>query len=141
MKKPWVDFFDQASEYIDLNFAWDLANLTSDILEKTTDSNVIDTCGRIGRQLLEWVWQERETKTDDWYNRFGGHWAVPLVAKTYHTNIEESRSLLVKVLQLTLEDNFPMGFLTWLTDNVDNIYIHDPEFAILIYRTVFFTPI
>lgn len=136
-EKPWVDFFDQASEYIDTDFAWDLANLTSDVLEKATDANVIDTCGRVGRRLLEWVWQERETKTDDWYNRFGGRWAVPLVAKTYHTNIEESRALLVKVLQLTQEDNFPIGFLTWLTDNVNNIYVHDPKFAILIYRTVF----
>ena len=136
-ENPWIHFFDKASGYIDTDFAWDLANLTSDILEKATDSNIINTCGRVGRRLLKWVWQQRETKADDWYNRFGGRWAVPLVAKTYHTNIEESRALLVKVLQLTQEDNFPIGFLTWLTDSVDNIYMHDPEFAILIYRTVF----
>ena len=126
-EKPWIDFCDQVSEYLHINFAWDLANLTSDILEKTTDSNVIDTCGRIGRRLLKWVWQERETKTDDWYNRFGGRCAVSLVAKTYHMHIEESRALLEKVLQLTQEENFPIGFLTWLTDNVDKIFIHDPE--------------
>ena len=136
-EKPWIDFCEQVSEYLTVDFAWDLANLTSDILEKTTDSNVIDTCGRIGRRLLEWVWQERESKTDDWYNRFGGRWAVSLVAKTYHTNIEESRALLQKVLQLTQEENFPIGFLTWLTDNVDNIFRHDPEFAIQIYFTTF----
>ena len=29
------------------------------------------------------------------------YWAVPLVAKTYQTNVEESRELLEKVLQLT----------------------------------------
>ena len=133
----WIHFFDKASEYIHTDFAWDLANLTSDILEKARDSSVTDTCGRVGRQLLKWVWQERKTKTDDWYNHFGGRWAVPLVAKTYHTNIEESRALLVKVLQLTQEDNFPIGFLTWLTDNVDNIFMHDPEFAIQIYFNVF----
>ena len=80
-ENPWIHFFDKTSEYIDTDFAWDLANLTSDILEKATDSSVTDTCGRVGRQLLKWVWQERETKTDDWYNRFGGRWAVPLVAK------------------------------------------------------------
>ncbi len=136
-EKPWIDFCDQVSEYLHIDFAWDLANLTSDILEKTKNSDIVNTCGRIGRRLLEWVWQEREMKTDDWYNRFGGRWAVPLVAKTYHTNIEESRALLVKVLKLTQEDNFPIGFLTWLTDNVDSIFIHDPEFAISIYFTTF----
>lgn len=136
-EKPWIDFCDQVSEYLHIDFAWDLANLTSDILEKTTDSNVIDTCGRIGRRLLEWVWQEREEKKNEWYNRFGGHWGVPLVAKTYNTNLEESRELLEKVLDLTEEDNFPIGFLTRLTANVDNICKYDPEFAILIYHTVF----
>ena len=136
-ENPWIDFCDQASEYLHTDFAWDLANLTSDILEDTKDTNVENACGRVGRRLLEWVWQERETNESDWYNRFGGRWAVPLVAKTYHTNVEESRALLEKVLQLTQEENFPIGFLTWLTDNVDNICKHDPEFAILIYRTVF----
>ena len=136
-EKPWIDFCKQVSEYLHINFAWDLANLTSDILEKTKDSNVIDTCGQIGRRLLKWVWQERETKTDDWYNRFGGRWAVSLVAKTYHTDIDESRALLVKVLKLMQEDNFPIGFLTWLTDNVDNIFRHDSEFAIQIYFATF----
>ncbi len=137
-ENPWIDFYDRASEYLHVDFAWDLANLTSDILEKTTNSDVIDTCGRIGRRLLKWVWQERETESDDWYNRFGGRWAVPLVAKTYHTDIKESHALLVKVLELTQEDNFPIGFLTWLTDNVDNIFIHDPEFVTQIYFTDIF---
>ena len=136
-EKPWIDFFDKSSKYLHTDFAWDLANRTSDILEKATDSNVTDACGRVGRRLLEWVWQERETSKDDWYNRFGGRWAVPLVAKTYHTNVEESCALLEKVLQLTQEENFPIGFLTWLTDNVDKIWPHDPEFVALIYRTVF----
>ena len=136
-EKPWIDFCDQVSKYLRIDFTWDLANLTSDILEKTTDSNVIDTCGRIGRKLLKWVWQEREKSDDEWYNRFGGRWAVPLVAKTYHKNIPESRLLLEKVLQLTQEENFPIGFLTWLTDNVDNIFMHEPEFAISIYFTTF----
>ncbi len=139
-EKPWIDFCDNVSEYLHIDFAWDLANLTSNILDsaiKTKDTDLINICGRIGRRLLKWVWQERETQMDDWYNRLGGFWAVPLVAKTYHTNIEESRALLLKVLKLTQEENFPIGFLTWLTDNVDNIFMHDPEFAIQIYFNVF----
>ena len=133
----WSEFFDQVSEYLHANFAWDLATLTSDILKRATDANVEEACGRIGRRLLEWVWQEKETNENDWYNRLGGYWVVPLVAKTYHTNVEESRVLLEKVLQLTKEENFPIGFLSSLTEHVDGIWKHDPEFAVLIYRTVF----
>ena len=136
----WSDFFDHVSLYLHVNFAWEVATLTSDILERTTETenaDVVDACGRIGRRLLEWVWQERETNESGWYNRFGGCWAVPLVAKTYGTNVEASRTLLEKVLQLTGEDNFPIDFLSWLTDHVDGIWDYDSEFVTSIYRTVF----
>ena len=136
----WINFFAKISVHLHANFAWDLATLTSDILERTTqneDADVIDTCGQIGRRLLEWVWQERETSENDWYNRLGGFWAVPLVAQTYHTNPEESRMLLEKILELPKEDNFPISFLSWLTELVDKIWKHDPEFVTLIYRTAF----
>ena len=136
----WIDFFDHVSDHLHTDFAWDLAILTSEILErsiKSADTDTIDVCGRVGRRLLEWVWQEREASKDDWYNRLGSSWAVSLVAKTYDTNVEESRRLLEKVLELTQEDNFPIRFLTWLTEHVDRIWDHDSEFASLIYETIF----
>ena len=136
----WTDFFDQISAHLHSDFAWDLATLTSDILEraeKTENTIAMDACGRIGRRLLKWVWQEREKSENDWYNRLGGYWAVPLVAKTYCTNIEESRVLLEKALQLTNEDNFPISFLSWLTEHVNRIWKSDSEFVMSIYSTVF----
>ena len=135
---PWIDFFDQVSAYLHADFAWDLATLTSGILErveKTQNTAVVEVCGRIGRRLLKWVWQERET--NDWYNRFGGRWAAPLVAKTYGTNVDESRVLLERILDLTKEENFPISFLSWLTEHVNSIWTHDPKFVVSIYRTVF----
>ena len=135
----WIDFFDKVSLYLHVNFVWEVANLTSVILDRVpkTETFIIDACGRIGRRLLKWVWQERETNESGWYDRFGGRWAVPLVAKTYHTNIKESRTLLAKVLQLTKEENFPISFLSWLTEFINRIWEHDPEFVTLIYFTVF----
>ena len=136
----WIDFFDQVSAHLDPNFAWDLTTLTSEIFERATkkqDTVVIDACGRVGRRLLAWIWQERETNENDSYNRLGGYWILPLVAKTYGTNPEESRALLNKVLDLTQEDNFPIEFLTRLTEHVDKIWNHDPKFVRAIYHVVF----
>lgn len=136
----WINFFDQISQHLHKDFAWDLANLTSATLERESESEnseITNACGRIGRRLLKWVWQERKASESDWYDRFGGHWAVPLVAKTYHTNVEESRELLERVLQLTNEDNFSISFLKWLPDHVDRIWDYDPEFVISIYCTIF----
>ena len=135
----WIDFFDQVSLYLHSSFAWDLAYLTSDILEraeKHENTTIVDVCGQIGRRLLEWVWQERKTSENDWYNRLGGRWAVPLVAKTYGTNVDQSRILLKKVLELTKEDNFPIDFLAALTKHVDKIWECDPKFVTSVYRTV-----
>ena len=136
----WINFFDQVLPPYHADFAWALAITTSDILERaaeTKNTTIIDACGRVGRRLLGWVWQERETSDNDWYNRFGSSWAVPLVAKTYGTNTEESRPLLKKVLELTQESKFPINFLTCLTEHIDEIWTFDPEFVASVYRTVF----
>ncbi len=136
----WISFFYQVSVHWHADFAGDLSTLTSEILERATDPEntaIIDTCGEIGRRLFKWVWQEREANSNDWYNRLGSTLAVPLIAKTYGTNVEESRLLLEKVLELTQEDNFPISFLTWLTEHVDKIWIHDPDFVALVYHAVF----
>ena len=133
----WSNFFACVSAYLHRKFAWELATLTSSILERPANSDnavIMEACGRVGRRLLAWVWQERETSADDWYNRIGSYWAVPLVAKTYDTNTEESRALLNKVLELTRENNFSIDFMTDLTQHVDKIWAHDPEFAGSIYR-------
>ena len=136
----WINFFDQISQHLHEDFAWDLASLTLAILDRASEpksSEVVNACGRIGRRLLEWVWQKREAGKSTWYDRFGGRWAVPLVAQTYHTNPEESQRLLEKVLELPKEDNFPIKFLSWLTDHVDTIWDYDAEFVTSIYCTVF----
>lgn len=136
----WIVFFDRASTYLHADFAWDLANLTSAILERaqaTENATVMNACGRVGRRLLRWIWHEKIATENNWYNRLGGYWAVPLVAKTYDTNVEESRTLLGNVLELTQDDGFPIDFLTSLTDHVDKIWVHDPEFVVLIYHIVF----
>ena len=130
----WSIFFDRVSAYLHPDFAWDLASLTSEMLERGTqpkNMDVINTCGRIGHRLLKWSWQERE---NDRYERLGSYWAIPLVAKTYGTNVEESRALLKKVLALKREDHFPMYDLTQLAEHIDKIWDDDPEFVGLIYR-------
>ena len=133
----WSVFLNRVSAHLHRDFAWNLANHTSKMLERATKNEktaIIDACGRVGRRILGWIWQERETSEDDWYDQLGDYWAVPLVAKTYGTNVEESRTLLEKVLALKQENYFPTDSLTRLAADVDKIWDHDPEFAGLIYR-------
>ena len=130
----WSVFFDHVSVHPHRDFAWDLATLTSEMLERATKNEkkaVINACGRVGRRLFEWIWQERE---NDWYKRLGSYWVVPLVAKTYSTNTAKSRTLLKKVLALKREGHFPMDALTQLAEHIDGIWDDDAEFVGSIYR-------
>ena len=136
----WVQFLDKAAEHLHQNFAWDLAVVTSDILnraeEKTENNAVLQACGRISRHIHEWVWKERDENRIAWVGR-DASWAVPLVAKTFSSDPKESRQLLEKVLSLTKEEDFPIRFLYRLTDELDRIWPCDPEFAASTYLAVF----
>lgn len=136
----WVLFLDEVDTHLHREFAWDLATITSEILrrkDETGNDTILRACGRVGRSLLRWIWQEREQTRDAWINNLGAVHAVPLVAETFQTDSEESRVLLGKVLALTSEENFPIDFLYRLADEVDKIWPHDPQLVASVYETVF----
>lgn len=135
----WVQFLNKIIDYPDKEFAWDLAILTSEILrraEEKDDNTVFQICGSISRALLKWVWQERENNPGRWIDSLGGNWGIYLVAKTFSTNSKESRNLLEKALYLVKEENFPINYITRLTDSLKNITYNDPDFTAKIYLTV-----
>lgn len=137
----WVPFLDKLSEHLHRDFAWDLATLTLDIVDRLKGSNdrqaLFQVCGLIGRRLLRWIWNERQENGNAWIDSLGSNKTVPLVAKTFGTNKKESRILLGEVLQLTQEEKFPISFLYQLTSHLENIWPHDSEFVYLVYITVF----
>ena len=63
----WSALLRRAAESLQHEFAWELATLTFDILERaqrTGQRAVIDDCARVGRRLLQWVWSERSQRCD-----------------------------------------------------------------------------
>jgi len=133
----WIKFLLKASETPHRIFVWELAVITSSILERAEVKNIIDICGKISRNLLCWVWEERKGKKDDWINSFGARNVIPLVADTFNTDKKTSRSLLEKVLNLTEEKGFPIQFLYWMTEKLDKIWPYDPELVSKTYFVVF----
>lgn len=138
----WVQFLDRASEHLARRFAWDLSTAISSILsraEGTGDKVVLQLCGRVGRRILEWIWQQREgkDKKDAWADSLGASWVVPIVVKTFGTDPQASRSVLEKILELVNEEGFPIQFLHRLTSDLERIWPYDARFAALVYITVF----
>lgn len=136
----WIQFFNSISDKVQPEFAWDLVNLTSEILEralKAENKELIKIIGQISRNIFKWIWRQREEKKSSWLDNLGGRLLVPLVAKTFWTDQSESRCLLEKVLKLPEEENFPIDYLYMLTNKVNEIWSIDPEFVAAVYTSVF----
>jgi len=136
----WVQFFNNITDWLHPNYAWDLAILTSSTLDRAqvaSNKDTIKICGQISRKLLDWIWQNTQKDKKSWYDNLGSRLTVPLVSKTYWTDPSASHALLENVLRLPQEENFPIDYLFRLTNEIDKIWPHDPDFVVSIYLTVF----
>ena len=135
----WSEVLRSASAHLARDFAWDLGVVAKQVHEQAgaTDATVHENCGIISRNLLRWAWTERAGKAEPWIERLVAVVAIPLAAMTYETNTLESRALLRAVLSITGLPNFPVDCIYRLTDEVENIIPHDPEFVAEVYDHVF----
>lgn len=137
----WIEAFHALSTFVRREFAWDLAMSTMAILERYEPSHdnelTISTCGKTGRNILSWVWRERKRAPSAWIDKLGGNFAVPLVARTFRTDLGASRALLLKILELLTQDEFPIEYVYRLTSLVDKIWMHDPKLVSSIYLSIF----
>jgi hypothetical protein len=137
----WVTFFENITGHITREFAWELSSLTLNIVDRTESvvgkEEVLNSCGRISRHLLAWVWEERGKVGNEWIDILGANLVVPLVAKTFKTNNKESQTLLEGVLSLIDDENFPIQFLYRLAEYIGKIWAYAPEFCATIYYTIF----
>lgn len=133
----WIDILDKLADYIHREFVWNLALITSDILSRTKNGMTKKICGNIARRILKWLWQQRKIKKEDWIDKLCASWAIPLVSDSYDTDPEASRPLLEKILHMIKEPAFPIQFIYRITERVNKILPHDPEFINLVYASVF----
>lgn len=134
----WSNVLRSASEHIGREFSWDLGLVANMLFASASNDALLkQNCGIIGRNLLRWAWQRRKENPEPWLDRLVAVVAIPLVAKSYDTDVTESRALLKAVLSVTGDANFPIDCIYRLTDEVDRIIPHDPNFVGEVYETVF----
>jgi hypothetical protein len=136
----WSALLRQAVESLQREFAWELATLTSDVLERaqlTGQREVVVDCAHGGRRLLQWVWSERSRGASAFLDNIGGVWGVRLVCRTYALDPESSRNLLRPILEQLSNNEFPIDYFSRLTDEVPHIWSVDPDLAVEIYVAAF----
>lgn len=135
----WAEFLLATSKTPARRFVWEVANLAVALLDhaqKTSEQDIINIVGEIGRNLQSWIWANRK-KGDAFLENLGAQWAVRLITRTYSSNVAESRKLLAPILELPKEPDFPIDYLYRLTHELKAIIPHDADFTHAIYLAVF----
>jgi hypothetical protein len=136
----WANFLQIIGQHLDYRFAWDAGIIATGIIDAKSgvSEKSIIACGDFGRSLLRWAWDSRkDEEKKQWLERLAALVAIPLVAKTYATNIQEGRPLFEKILQVVGEPHFPIDCIYRLTNEVAHLIPHDSNLVGLIYEKVF----
>jgi hypothetical protein len=136
----WIGFLNELAKSPKRLHFWDLATLNRMMLDRSNqleDKHLIRTTGSIARILVNSVLDLRKDNPDQWLDTVTANQLIPVVAKTYCTDISKSKKTLSRIFGLLSEDQFPIQYLQRLTDNIDSIWPCDPEFVSSIYEVVF----
>ncbi len=136
----WAKALERISENIDRKFVWDLASLTTIILDKIKhkrgNSKIKKSCGSISRNILKWALQEGKKGDDFFVNEIGAKKGIPLVIRTFNTNKNDSKRILENALSINKDKSFPIQFLFRLSDSIDKLVLLAPDLVSKIYLSI-----
>jgi hypothetical protein len=139
-RELWAAFIQSIGLHLDHRFAWDagvIGNWIADSPERLA-ATALANCGDLGRKLMHWAWGARsDPNKKQWFERLVAFVAVPLIAKTYNTAPDESRTQLAPILEVFGEPEFPIDCIYRLTNEIERILRVDAPFAATIYERVF----
>ena len=135
----WAEVGRQAAVDIQPQFAGELAALTLEILDRAigTKFPVVDMCGETGRTILEWALRTRVEPADAFVDNVGAIYGVPLVSRTFATNVVKSRQLVARVLDQVVTAHIPIRYLSQLTRELPHIWPVDSDVAEDVYTRTF----
>ena len=136
----WAELTSQACSHIQGSFAWELAALTFDILEAAIEDeceDIAELCAGTGRRILEWALHTRTESHSAFPDKVGSIWGVRLVSRTFRHDGKASRALLESILKQVGEPNFPIEYLSRLTNELPHLWPLDPELAVEVYTRTF----
>ena len=139
-KEIWAGITSQISSHIQPKFAWELGALTFDILDidiGDKSDDVEELCARTGRQILAWALRVRTELEGTFVDKVGSMWGIPIVCRTFGREPEKSRELLLSVLDQIGDSDFPIEYLSRLTNDIRHIWDHDSDLAVKVYSRTF----
>ena len=135
----WAEVGRRAAADIQREFAGELAAVTLDVLDRAIGSEpaVVEVCGETGRVILAWALRARREPNDGFVDNIGSIYGVPLVSRTFATDVVGSRRLVARVLDGIANADLPISYLSQLTRELSHIWPIDSDVAVDVYVRTF----
>lgn len=124
------------SEDLKLPYLFEFSFLLQRAITDQEDSELED-CGIAARNFLSYAVLHRKSNAASYVDRIASSRGVEVVAKTYGTNIKESRKTLELVLDIIKEPGFDISYFTNLAEYIQHIVEFDADFVSRVYTVIF----
>ncbi|MEA5425406.1 NACHT domain-containing protein [Arcicella lustrica] len=124
------------STNLQLAFVWDFSFILEGLIKDPiiqADVATFSICGNSARNLINFLLANKVNQSVDQLASYTG---ISLIAKTYSTDIEASRTCLQLILDIIDQPDFNIAYVSTLTENIKEFYMIDPQFCARIYEKV-----
>ncbi|MGQ7856598.1 hypothetical protein ACUN24_20365 [Pedobacter sp. WC2501] len=128
------------SSRLELAFIWDFV-IVLELLVRDPDiidsKNMFSMCGTSSRNLMSYLLDERIKSPNQNLDQLASYRGTEMVARTFATDVPASKEILRRVMSIMEEKDFPISYISYLSESLVYFYKHDPQFAAEIYAGVF----
>lgn len=131
-----LDLLLYLSDKLNITFLFEFGFLLNRAVDDSPNS--LHEEGIASRNFLNFIIDGRKnTQFRDFFDRIGASQAISLIAKTYSSDVLESRATLQRILEMLREPDFEINYFSSLTEELKGILPIDHHFVSEVYRSVF----
>lgn len=137
----WVEIFLILSKGISLKFLDSYMRLLKRFLDASSiwNTEIYSKIAETARNIFRWGWDNENGLIDLQKTRVKetiSFWIIPLICRTYQTDPKASREALSIIID-NVGPHSVIRAIYSLSQEVETVWIHDPDFAVNIYKKIF----
>ncbi len=143
IREQELALFLKISENIQTTFLWELGYLIHHAIkviykEREPDKKAISKVSEAALNYLSFVLNQRQTSSNKHLiENNGGRWGIQNVCTIFNANKTQASKLLLQVLDVLKEPDFPIYFIFDLSQYLPQLFEYDVKLSLKIYETLY----
>lgn len=133
----WINFLDEISKNLKYDhiglISWNVLN----IINKSTKKDSLQMCNNIAINIYRYIDICNLYKGDNWLRRIQSNYLVAIICKSYYTNIDESKKIILSILEKNDSEGEYVEYIRVLVNNIKYIYEVDYELTEKIFINIY----